>query len=311
MTEKHISQGVKIIVNPVAGQGRTSALWQDIENHIKKLGIDYSPIFTQGVGDAIELAKVAVKEGFKKIFVVGGDGTLNEVVNGIELNQVTLGMIPTGSGNDLSKMIGINGIADALASLKYQEHRRIDLGRAGDRLFVNNFGVGFDAFVAATQKKFKIFKGNLGYLFSTLKVLGDFKACQVEITADGYRFCDRIMSVSIGNGQFHGGCFKLTPEAVIDDGLLDICIIKELNKTKFLINIPKAIKGTHGCLKEVESFKAKKILLHSQRPLFVHFDGEVLLEPVKEIEIEILPSSLEVFVPSAMGTIVERESVLK
>ncbi len=297
MAERHTSGGTKIIVNPAAGGGRTKAIWQDIERQIKQLGIDYSFIFTQGVGDATELAKAAVREGLKKIFVVGGDGTLNEVINGIELNQTTVGIIPTGSGNDLSKMIGVNSITDALASLKYQEHRRIDLGRAGGRLFVNNLGAGFDAFVAATQKKFKIFKGNLGYLFSTLKVLGDFKAYQVEITADGYRFCDRIMSVSIGNGQFHGGCFKLTPEAVIDDGLLDICIIKELNKTKFLINIPKAIKGTHSCLKEVKSFKAKKIFLYSQRPLFVHLDGEVLLEPVKEIEIEILPSSLEVFVP--------------
>lgn len=288
---------MKIIVNPVAGGGRTLTIWQNIERQIKKLGVDYSFIFTQGVGDATELAKAAVRDGFKKIFVVGGDGTLNEVVNGIELNQVTLGIIPTGSGNDLSKMLGINGIADALTSLKYQEHKRIDLGRAGSRLFVNNLGAGFDALVAITHKRFQIFKGNLGYLFSTLKVLGDFKAYQVEITADGHKFCDRIMSVSIGSGQFHGGCFKLTPEAVVDDGILDVCIVKEINKMKFLFNIPKAIKGIHNCLKEVKSFKAKKILLHSQRPLFVHFDGEVLVEPLKEIEIEVLPSCLDVFVP--------------
>jgi YegS/Rv2252/BmrU family lipid kinase len=299
MTEKHISLGsVKIIVNPVAGGGRTKALWQDIEKQIKNLGIDYSFIFTQGVGDATELAKVAVDEGFKKIFVVGGDGTLNEVINGIELNQTTVGVIPTGSGNDLSKMIGIHRITDALTSLKHQARRRIDLGRAKGRLFVNNLGVGFDASVAATQKKFKILKGNLSYLFSCLKVLCNFQAYQVEITADEYRFCDKIMSVSIGNGRFHGGCFKLTPEAIIDDGILDTCIIKELNKIKSLFSIPKAIKGTHGRLKEVESFKAKKISLYSQRPLFVHLDGEVLLEPVKDIEIEILPSSLEVFITS-------------
>lgn len=289
---------VKIIINPVAGGNRTTlAVWPDIERQIKQLGIDYSCVFTQGVGDAIKLAKVAQGKGFKKIFAVGGDGTLNEVINGIELNQATVGIIPTGSGNDLSKMLGINTIADALIALKEQKHRRIDLGRAGDRLFVNNLGLGFDACVATTHKRFQIFKGNLGYLFSTLKVLCDFKTYQVEITTDGYRFCERIMSVSIGNGQFHGGCFKLTPEAVIDDGLLDVCIIKELNKMKFLFNIPKAIKGTHGCLKEVRSLKAEKIILYSQRPLFVHYDGEVLLEPIKEIEIEVLPSSLEVFVP--------------
>jgi YegS/Rv2252/BmrU family lipid kinase len=288
---------VKIIVNPVAGQGKTLTLWQDIERRIKKLGVDYSFIFTQGVGDATRLAKLAVKEGFKKIFIVGGDGTLNEVINGIELTQTTVGVIPTGSGNDLSKMLGINGIADALTSLQYQNKRRIDLGKGGTRLFVNNLGVGLDVLVATTQKRFKYLKGNLGYLFSCLKVLCNFKACHVEIKTDEHRFCGKIMSVSIGNGQFHGGCFRLTPQAIIDDGLLDTCIIREINKVKFLSNIPKAIKGTHNRLKEVKSFKAKKITLYSQRPLFVHLGGEVLFEPVKEIEVEILPDSLEVFVP--------------
>ncbi|KPK97524.1 MAG: hypothetical protein AMJ95_08635 [Omnitrophica WOR_2 bacterium SM23_72] len=297
MTEKRNSEGVRIIVNPIAGGGRTLLIWKDIEKQIKELGVDYSFVLTQGVGHATGLAKAAEQEGFRKIFVVGGDGTLNEVVNGIELDQTAVGVIPTGSGNDLSKMIGIRGIADALASLKYQERRRIDLGRAKGRLFVNNLGAGFDACVAAIKKKFGILRGNLVYVFSSLKVLGDFQAYPVEITAEGYRFCDKVMSVSIGNGQFHGGCFKLTPEAVIDDGLLNACIIKELNKIKALFNIPKTIKGTHGRLKEVSSFKAKKIFLCSQRPLSVHLDGEVLPEPVRDMEIDIIPSSLEVFVP--------------
>ncbi|KPK99180.1 MAG: hypothetical protein AMJ95_00015 [Omnitrophica WOR_2 bacterium SM23_72] len=297
MTEKRNSQGIRIIVNPVAGGGRTLAIWQDIERQIKELGVDYSFVLTQGVGDATGSAKAAEQEGFRKIFVVGGDGTLNEVINGIDLNQTTVGIIPTGSGNDLSKMIRIWGISDALASLKHQERRRIDLGKAKGRLFVNNLGVGFDACVAAAKKKLRALRGNLVYVLSSLKVLGSFQAYPVEVIAEGYRFCDKVMSVSIGNGQFHGGCFKLTPEAVIDDGLLDACIIKELNKIKSLLNIPKAIKGTHARLKEVSSFKAKKILLRSQSPLFVHLDGEVLPEPTKDMEIEILPGSLEVFVP--------------
>lgn len=300
MTEKRNSEGIRIIVNPVAGGGKTSAIWQDIERQIKKLGVDYSFVLTQGVGDATELAKAAKREGFQKIFVVGGDGTLNEVINGIELSQTAVGIIPTGSGNDLSKMVGIRGIADALASLRHQERRRIDLGKAKGRLFINNLGAGFDTCVATTKKKFEMLKGNLGYVFSSLRALGDFRASWVEITAEGYRFCDKAMCVSIGNGRFHGGCFKLTPDAVIDDGLLDACIIKELSKMKSLLNIPKAIKGTHGCLKEVNFFKAKKIFLRSQNPLLVHLDGEVLPEPVREMEIEILPGSLEVFVPPAI-----------
>jgi diacylglycerol kinase family enzyme len=105
------------------------------------------------------------------------------------------------------------------------------------------------------------------------------------------------MSVSIGNGQFHGGCFKLTPAAVIDDGVLDVCIIGKTCKLKFLFNIPQAIRGTHGCLKETSFFKAKEFSLSSRVSFFVHFDGEVYFEPIKNIKIEILPSSLEIFVP--------------
>ena len=288
---------IKIIINPVAGQGRTQALWQGIESQIKKLGVAYSPIFTQGVGDATKLAKSAAAEGIKKIFAVGGDGTFNEVINGIDLNQITVGVIPTGSGNDLGKMIGIRKISDGLLSLAHQNRRRIDLGKTQDRLFANNLGVGFDAHVAANQKRFKKFKGSFGYVLSTLRVLWDFKATLVEVMIDEHRFFEKIISFSIGNGKFHGGCFKLTPDAHIHDGFLDVCIIKELSKAKLICNIPRAIRGTHKRLKEVKLFRARKISLSSQIPLFMHLDGEPLSEPIQKVEVEILPSSLEVFVP--------------
>ena len=288
---------IKIIINPAAGQGRTQALWQGIENQIKKLGVEYSPIFTQGVGGAIKLARAATQAGIRKIFIVGGDGTFNEAVNGIDLNRTTLGVIPTGSGNDLGKMIGIRKISDGLLSLARQNRRRIDLGKTPDRLFANNLGVGFDAHVAATQKQFKKFKGNSGYLLATLKVLRDFVATKVEVMIDENRFFEKIISFSIGNGRFHGGCFKLTPDADIHDGFLDVCIIKELSKAKLIYNIPRAMRGTHKSLREVRYFKAKRITLSSQIPLFMHLDGECLLEPIKELEVEILPSSLEVFIP--------------
>lgn len=294
--QSKISNGVKIIVNPVAGQGRTLAIWPDLAGKIKQLGIKYSSCFTQRVGHGTELAKEAVKSGFRKIFVVGGDGALNEVVNGIDLNETTIGVIPTGSGNDLAKMLGIKSISDGLNSLQCQKPKTIDLGRALGCLFVNNLGVGIDALVASYQKRFKVFKGNLGYFVSVLRVLYNYRGYEVQIMTDEHRFCEKIISISVGNGQFHGGCFKLTPEAVIDDGFLDVCVISHISKLRFLFNIPKAIKGTHQRLKETKFFKAKKILLSAKEPLFVHFDGEVLFEPVKEMNIEILPASLEVFV---------------
>lgn len=292
---------IKIIINPIAGGSKTSTLWPDIERRIKKLRIEYHSVFTQGVGHATELAKAAIKEGFKKIFVVGGDGTLNEVINGIDLNQTTVGIIPTGSGNDLAKMIGLKDINDGLVSFQHQNKRSIDLGKMRGRYFVNNLGIGFDAQVAKRAQILKVSRGGMDYLVSVLSILYGFKAFQIEVVADGYRFCGKIMSLCMGNGQSHGGMFLLTPQAIIDDGLLDICIIQELSKTKFLLNIPKAIKGTHGCLREVKMFKTNKIIVRSDKNLFVHLDGEVLLEPIKEIEAEVLPRSLEVFSLSREG----------
>lgn len=288
---------IKIIINPVAGQGRTQGLWQGIEARIKKLGVDYSAIFTQQRGDAIRLAQEATAAGIKEIFILGGDGTANEVINGIDLNRVSLGIIPTGSGNDLGKMLGIRNIDEGLLSLSRGNRRRIDLGRTPDRLFANNLGLGFDAHVAVAQKRFKNFKGNSGYLLAVLRVLHQFKATLVEVALDEHRFSEKIMSFSVGNGKSHGGCFKLTPDAQIQDGLLDICVIRETNKAKLIYNIPRAIRGTLGGLKEVRYFRAKKIYLSAQRPLFIHLDGETLPEPVKEIQVEILPNSLEVFIP--------------
>lgn len=277
----------------------TLRLWPDIERRIRRSGIEYSPVFTEGIGHGRELARAAIKEGFKKIFAVGGDGTLNEVINGIELNLSTVGVIPTGLGNDLAKMIGIRSVNDGIVSLLRQNLRRIDLGKMKSRYFVNNLGIGFNTEVARYIKKVKIFRGNWGYLFSVLNILFNFKAYQVEVISERNGFFGNIMSVSVGNGQFHGGCFQLTPQAVIDDGLLDVCIIQSVGRMKFLLNIPRAIKGTHACLKEVKMFKAKKIILRSDKDLFMHLDGEVISEPLKEIKIEVIPGSLEIFVPYA------------
>jgi len=288
---------VKIIVNPVAGKGRSLILWKRIEKKIKDLGIDYSYVITKEKEEATYLTREAQKEGFKKIFIVGGDGTINEVINGVYLKDVFLGIIPTGSGNDFAKMLGIKSIEDGLASLSSPYKKLVDLGDIENRYFINNLGIGFDARVACIQKREKKIRNKFSYLTSTLKILFNFSAFEIEIVSGDFNFTGKVLSISIGNGQFHGGLFRLTPQARIDDGLLDVCIIKNINKIKRFINIPRVIRGTHIFLKEVENFKTEKIFLRAPESLSVHLDGESLNYSTKEIEVKVLNKQLEFFLP--------------
>lgn len=288
---------IKIIVNPQADKGESLLLWKDLEKKLKRLGIVYETVFTEYEKHATHLARKVQREGTKFILVVGGDGTVSEVVNGIYLEDIVLGIIPTGSGNDFAKMIGIRTIQDGLNSLNSSYKKVVDVGFLNkDKYFINNFGIGLDTYVVAKQRQIK-FKHELSYLFSTLKILFNFSTFPIEVKSSDFKFSGNALSISIGNGQFHGGLFRLTPQAKIDDGFLDVCIIKEVNKLKRFLNIPKAIRGSHLSLKEVESFKTKNISIYSSIPLPFHLDGE-LFEPLKELEIVILPKKLTFSTPN-------------
>ena len=215
------------------------------------------------------------------------------MINGVYRKEVVLGIIPTGSGNDFAKMLGIKSIEDGLLSLSSPYKKVVDIGSIGNQYFINNLGIGFDAYVACIQKQETKIKNKFSYLTSALKILFNFSAFEIEINSKDFNFTGKVLSVSIGNGQFHGGLFRLTPQARIDDGLLDVCIIKDINKIKRIINVPKVIKGTHIFLKEVENFKTDKVSLRAPKSLSVHFDGELLNYPTKQIQAELLNKQLE------------------
>ena len=288
---------IKIIVNPQADKGKSGFLWREIETRIKKLDIEYEPVFTQSPKHATDLAKKAQQEGLKLIFVVGGDGTVSEVINGIYQEDLVLGVIPTGSGNDFAKMLGVRTILDGLSLFTTTFKKAVDVGCLNqDKYFINNLGIGLDAYVVELQKRTK-FRDEVGYLFSTLKILFSFSEFPIKVVTSDFEFFGNVLSLSIGNGQYHGGIFRLTPQAKIDDGFLDGCIIKEISKLKRVLTIPKAIKGSHLSLKEVKSFKSKKISISSSIALPLHLDGE-LFAPLKELEIEVLPRKLTFLTPN-------------
>jgi YegS/Rv2252/BmrU family lipid kinase len=287
---------IKFIVNPHAGKGGTRSLWTAIQPAIDRLGIRYDSSITENPAQARSIVRDTLRQGFDRICIVGGDGTIHGVVNDIIGRRVALGIIPTGSGNDFAKMLRIPSVEAGINTLASGRRKTIDLGKIGDRYFVNIVGIGFDALVAHLVTKSK-FHGPLGYFSSVLTALTGYRPPRFELKTDDQTFAGRAFSISVGNGQFHGSMFRLTPDAVIDDGILDLCIIGKVPVPKFLFNIPKAIKGTHASVREIVMLKTKRLSVESDTPFYVHCDGEVIDRPMKKLELTIIPRALEVIVP--------------
>jgi len=287
---------VKFIVNPHAGKGDTRKHWDEIRLRIERLGIESDWTVTEHPDQARPAIADALARGCRSVYVVGGDGAINGAVHCLAGTPAALGIIPTGSGNDFAKMLGITSVDAGIETLTRGSRKPIDLGRVGDRYFVNIIGIGFDALVAHLVRKNRL-RGQLGYFASVLSALAGYHPPRFTLATDAGSFDGRAFSVSVGNGRFHGSLFRLTPDAIIDDGILDICIIGKVPVPKFLFNIPKAIKGTHGSIREIVMLKTKSLSVRSDTPFYAHLDGEVIDRPVKKLDLTIIPRGLTVIVP--------------
>lgn len=299
------------IVNPTAGGGRGLEVWREVERALPGLGIAADHRLTHGPGTATELAAAACRAGHTLVVGIGGDGTIQEIVNGLVgadgRSPATLAIIPGGTGNDFSKMLGIpRDSVEALTTIFQGQTRRLDLGRAyggtGDhpRYFVNIAGVGFDAEVAAfLNRRPKRLPAVLTYVYGALVILARYRPVRARITLDDRVLERRCLLVSVCNGHAHAGGMRMCPEAKPDDGLLDICIAGDLGRLETLTLLPKVFSGRHTRHAKVELYTTKTITIEGDQPLFVQADGEILGRvPVK---IEVVPGALEVVGPAAVA----------
>jgi YegS/Rv2252/BmrU family lipid kinase len=291
----------KLICNPTAGRGRAGALLPDIRCTLEALGVKPDVVLTRGPQEATALAQQAVVEGHTCVIAAGGDGTLQEVVNGLvaaagEGVAGRLGIIPLGTGNDFVKMLAIpKGWQAACAYLAQGQSRRIDLGRVNGRIFLNNVGIGFDAQVGIEAHKIRWLRGQAVYLAALARtLLLSYHTPEVTIQLDGRLVKQSITLLTIGNGRCAGGGFWLTPHATIDDGLLDTCTVCGLSKTGMLALIPKVLAGAHTMQTPVQMARARRICITSAAPLPIHADGEILSTAAHQVEVEVLPSKLEI-----------------
>ncbi len=296
----------ELIINHTAGGGKPEKHISDILNYFEGIGFDYHVSWTPSSGSATALARQASEQGAELIISVGGDGTINEIINGIIQSpaQPALGIIPAGWANDFIKSTTIpKDILQACQIISRKKTKLIDVGLINEHTyFANVCGIGFDADIAALANQMKTRYPHWKtlsayvYVFATIqKLLSPLPSFQAKITIDGHIIEKELLLVAIANGRIEGGKFNITPKAEIDDGLLDICIIEKMNRFRCLYLLPKAIKGTHHEVSEVSFFKGKEILIELDRSVTAQVAGEILPAETS-YHIKVLPEKLNLIV---------------
>ncbi|GAB6189021.1 diacylglycerol kinase family lipid kinase [Marinitoga arctica] len=298
------------IVNPHSFGSKAIKLWPIIKNNLENKGFDFNYKLTKGKMHAYKLTIDAIKEGYRYIIGVGGDGTINEIVNGlfnqkyINLLDVVIGLIPTGTGNDWGKSIGIpNNYIEAIDIIKKNNIITQDVGRVEyyegekkkERYFINISGMFFDAIVTRNTNisKDKNKSGSFSYLLNLITTLFKYSSQKAIIKIDDKIIREKIFSMAVGICKYSGGGMMMLPNALYNDGLFDITIINEVPKLQVIKNIKKIFDGTFINLKWVKQFRGKSVTIDSEGKIYLEVDGESLGH--SPFKFNILQNSLRVF----------------
>jgi diacylglycerol kinase (ATP) len=299
----------KIILNPTAGNGNGLKSLPQLEALLNQNKVNYQLTRTEGIGHGIELTRQSVQGGFDAIVAVGGDGTVNEVVNGLMqskhegLSIPPLGVLCVGRGNDFAGSVGIpEDLAGGLQALLVDNRRIVDIGRVSGgmvpegRYFCNCVGVGFDAITTIEVHKLPRWGGYLAFMAAVLKTVFLYnKAPMATIDFDGKTITQRSLLISIMNGRRLGGGFIMAPNSLPDDGLFDLCIAEQMSSFEVIKMIPHFTKGDQATQPTIKTGQASRITITSQDgPLPAQTDGEIISEEGTRLGIEVLPRQLEI-----------------
>lgn len=301
-----------VIVNPVSGAGHGLTDYPQIAKLLRDNEIYHDAVFTEHKFHATELAVEAVNKGYRKIIVVGGDGTLNEVVNGLfiqkqcEPKQILLAVIAVGTGNDWVRSFGIaHNYSSAIRAIKNGKTFLQDVGAVTyteskftqTRYMVNVAGLGFDSYVISVFNHWKAkgMKGRWLYLASLLKSFFAYKWSGVKVEVDGEEiFNNLLFSIAVGICKYNGGGIQQLPKAVADDGLFDITLIKPLHWWHIVFRLQRLFNGGIYSIGHVKHAQGKHIRITSVPPIMLECDGEMMGET--PVEIDIVPQSVRVVV---------------
>ncbi len=299
------------VINPNSGGRKCERDWNKISGLLDKQNIDYHAVFTQRRNHAIELVRDHIEQGYRKVVSIGGDGTLNEIVNGVfrqktvPTTDITLGVVSVGTGNDWGRTFHIPAdYAGAIELLRKEDTFVQDAGMVSfdakadikARYFINMAGLGYDGLVAQkTNADKELGKANpLVYFKNIFSALFSYKSQPTRIIIDGVEMHHNLFSLNIGIGRFNGGGMIQAPNALPDDGLFDLTIYKHMSKWSVVANVNRLYNGTIGQHKKVELHTGRNIIIDPRNPILLEVDGESL--GVSPFTFTLIPGCLKVVV---------------
>ena len=295
-----------VIVNPIAGRGAGERVIPRIVRSLREHGLSFDLVRTERPWHAAELARQAVVSGYRTVVAVGGDGTSNEVLNGLMAareageGEAAMGVLCVGTGNDFAYGMGIPlDLEEGCAALARGRTRRVDVGHArGFRYFGNGIGIGFDAAVNVVASRLRRLRGFLVYLIAVLRtLLFYYRAPLTRIELDDQTLEQPALMISVMNGRRMGGGFLMTPFSRPDDGLFDLCIGKKMSQLEMLSFVPRFMKGTQVGDPRVTMARSRRVRVKVEEGTqVVHADGETLALDVRELDLEVIPQALSVVV---------------
>jgi diacylglycerol kinase (ATP) len=309
---------IKIILNPIAGMHSAETKIPLIKELMKKYQLDYEMVLTQRVWHAAEIAENTDPREFDIVVAAGGDGTCNEVLNGLMRAKdagrdiPAMGALPIGRGNDFSYGMGLPGNLEENIKIQANGFKKpMDIGRVvggyypQGRYFGNGIGIGFSTIVGFEAAKMKFLHGFITYVVGAIKTLFLFyRAPQIRMDLDGHVVEQKSIETSVMIGRRFGGAFFMAPDALNDDGLFDLCIADNAPRMEMLKLMTKYMKGTQKDSSYISFKQAKKVILSTKGDLLaVHADGETICESGSRIEIECFPGRIEIVTQSPKSEI--------
>ena len=265
-----------LLINPKSGNGRGNRVGKLVKQELKALGIEYIDVSADSAQESQEnlKSKLRDRQEFEGLFLIGGDGTVNLAVQELVGSDLGLALIPAGTGNDFARTLNLKLKNPEQLISEYLSSRPslIDVGKVGEKYFVDVLSTGFDSMVNERANAMKRIKGRAKYNVSILMVLSTFKPKNYRFSIDGFSFESKAMLIAVSNGTCYGGGMKVTPDAKIDDGLFDILILSPVSKFEFLKVFPKVFSGTHTTHPAVKISRGKSVEIDSDAVAYA--DGE-------------------------------------
>lgn len=294
---------IKVILNPYANRWHAGERLAQVQAAFTAVNLAPDIYVTQAAGEGTAVARQAAAQGFEAVVAAGGDGTINEVINGLlqaagAAPTLPFGVIPIGTANDLADTLPLpRDLVAAAQIIADGRTRQIDAGRVNEYYFVNNSAIGMEPLVTLENVKIKRLSGNLRYFVALVRALVKLQAWQMEIRWDEETYTGPAYLLSVCNGPRSGGIFQIAPQADFADGYFDYVFSPEIPKRTVLAVLPRFLNGTHVNHPQVRHGRARTITIKSSPGTPIHADGELFAEALTEISYELLPGKITLLSP--------------